>query len=380
MFIELEINRENIEKNLKKIRKINNNIICVLKDDAYGLGIKNILPVLIENGCHYFAVAYIEEALEIKKIVKKNYAAKEKVISVMTLNHIEKEDIGKAVRNNIEITLFSIQQLESYIRIFHKVLRKNKIWVHVKLNTGMNRLGFNEDELDILKSKLDELSRGNYRIGIKTVYSHISDSEDIKAAEVQIKKYEDILTKLKEDILEYGDEKIYGHIQASPLLFKYGMKYNYDFARIGMAIYGMEPLSEPIGLENTIRLVSRVINIRNIKKGDKVSYGKNGFVGEDRKVAVIPVGYAHGLQKQIENSNPYVLIKEKKAYILGEICMDMIIVDITGIKNVEVGDEAVIIGKQGKKEITLLEMADWADTIQDDILTGWNKSIKRTVK
>ena len=380
MFIELEISRESIEKNLRKIRKINNNIICILKDDAYGLGIKNILPILVENGCLYFAVAYMEEAMEIKKIVKKNYAAKEKAISVMTLNYIEKEDIGKAARNNIEITLFSIQQLESYIRVFHKVLRKNKIWIHVKLNTGMNRLGFNEDELDILKRKLDELNRGNYRIGVKTVYSHISDSEDIKATEVQIKKYENILMKLKENIVEYGNEKIYGHIQASPLLFKYGMKYNYDFARIGMAIYGMEPLSEPIGLENTIRIVSRIINIRNIKKGDKVSYGKKSFVREDRKIAVIPIGYAHGLQKQMEKGNPYVLIKEKKAYILGEICMDMIIVDITDIKKVEIGDEVVIIGKQGKKEITLLEMANWADTIQDDILTGWDRSIRRTVK
>ena len=380
MFIKLEIDRKNIEKNLKKIRKINKNIICVLKDDAYGLGIRNILPILIENGCHYFAVAYMEEAMEIRRIIKKKYLEKEKQISVMTLNFIDKKYIEKAIKNDIEITLFSIQQLCSYSEIFRKIGRKNFIKLHIKLNTGMNRLGFDENEIDILTEKIAEMKKENTKIEIKSVYSHVSDSEDIRETKLQIEKYENIMIKLKESKLECGNKKIYKHIQASPLLFRYGTEYNYDFARIGMAIYGMEPLSECIGLESTVKLTSRVINIRNVKKGEKVSYGQNGTVNEDSKIGVVPIGYAHGLRKQIENSDSYVLIKGQKAYILGEVCMDMIIVDVTDIANVNVGDEVVIIGKQGEKEITLLEMAKWAYTIQDDILTGLNKSIRRTVR
>ena len=142
-------------------------------------------------------------------------------------------------------------------------------------------------------------------------------------------------------------------------------------------MYGMEPLFESSGLYNAVKVVSKVINIRKIKRGEKISYGNKNTLKENKTVAVIPIGYAHGLQKQIENKEAYVLVHGEKAKILGEICMDMIIVDITHIKNVQIDDEAVIIGKQGKEEITLLKMSEWAETIQDDILTKWDKEIKR---
>ena len=370
MLIKLEINRENIEKNLLKIEKINKNTICVLKDDAYGLGIENIIPILIEKGCCYFAVSYIEEALKIKKIINEKYKKESKKVSIMTLNFIEDKYIEKAIKNGIEITIFSIEQLENYLKKFKN---ENKMKIHIKVNTGMNRLGFNEDEIHILIEKLIK----NKNIQIKSVYSHISNSEDENKTNIQVERYNNIFEKFKE---KYKNKKIYRHIQASPLLFKYKEKYNYDFARIGMAIYGMEPLSEAVGLESTVRITSKVINIRNIKKGENVSYGEKGIVKEDKKVAVIPIGYSHGLQKQIENNGAYVLINGKKAHILGEVCMDMIIVDVSHIKNVRLNDEVVIIGKQGNEEITLMEMANWAKTIQDDILTKWNKSIKRTIK
>ena len=118
MLIKLEINRENIEKNLLKIEKINKNIICVLKDDAYGLGIENIIPILIEKGCCYFAVSYIEEALKIKKIINEKYKKESKKVSIMTLNFIEDKYIEKAIKNGIEITIFSIEQLENYLKKF----------------------------------------------------------------------------------------------------------------------------------------------------------------------------------------------------------------------------------------------------------------------
>lgn len=144
-----------------------------------------------------------------------------------------------------------------------------------------------------------------------------------------------------------------------------------------MAIYGMEPLSEKTELYPVVKLSSKIINIRKLSKGEKVSYGSHGILKENKTVGVIPVGYAHGLQKQIENSGAYVLVNGKKAKILGEVCMDMIIVDVTEIPEVKIGSEAVITGKQGNEEITLLQMAEWAGTIQDDILTKWNKGIKR---
>jgi alanine racemase 1 len=395
MLIDLEISRNKIEKNLEKIKSINENIIYVLKDDAYGLGIENILPILIENGCNYYAVAYIEEALEIKKISRERFL---KEVNVMMLNYTEVEDIRIAVQNGIELTIYSLFQFREYEKIFSEILEegKNNIKIHIKLNTGMNRLGFDGDEIEELCGILKrfQVRNENKRFleydkkgeGVKTVenrgkleivsiFSHISDSENFEKTEAQVKKYEEFL-KIFQNM---GIDCRYTHLQASPLLFKYGKKYNYDFGRVGMAIYGMEPLSERVGLEQVINLHSKIISLRKVRKGEQVSYGNNGLLERDTVVAVVPIGYAHGLKKQIESSNPYILIKGEKAYILGEVCMDMILVDVTDIEGVSVGDKAVIIGVQGDEEITLLKMAKWANTIQDDILTNFDKSIRRKI-
>ena len=395
MLIDLEISRRKIEKNLEKIRGINENIIYVLKDDAYGLGIENILPILIENGCNYYAVAYIEEALEIKRISRERFS---KEVNVVMLNYTEVEDIKIAVENGIELTIYSLFQFREYEKIFSEILEegKNNIQIHIKLNTGMNRLGFDGYEIEELCGILKrfQVRNENKRFlecdkkgeGIKTVekigkleivsiFSHISDSENLEKTETQVKKYEEFL-KIFQNM---GIDCRYTHLQASPLLFKYGKKYNYDFGRVGMAIYGMEPLSERVGLEQVINLHSKIISIRKVRKGEQVSYGNNGLLERDTIVAVVPIGYAHGLKKQIESSNSYILIKGEKAYILGEVCMDMILVDVTDIEGVSVGDKAVIIGVQGDKEITLLKMAKWANTIQDDILTNFDKSIRRKI-
>ena len=395
MLIDLEISRNKIEKNLEKIKRINKNIIYVLKDDAYGLGIENILPILIENGCDYYAVAYIEEALEIKRISREKFS---KEVNVMMLNYTEVEDIKIAVENGIELTIYSLFQFREYEKIFSEILEegKNNIKIHIKLNTGMNRLGFDGDEIEELCGILKrfQVRNENKRFleydkkgeGVKTVenrgkleivsiFSHISDSENLEKTEAQVKKYEEFL-KIFQNM---GIDCRYTHLQASPLLFKYGGKYNYDFGRVGMAIYGMEPLSERVGLEQVINLHSKIISLRKVRKGEQVSYGNNGLLERDTIVAVVPIGYAHGLKKQIESSNSYILIKEEKAYILGEVCMDMILVDVTDIEGVSVGDKAVIIGVQGDEEITLLKMAKWANTIQDDILTNFDKSIRRKI-
>lgn len=398
MLIKIEIDKKNIEKNLIKIRKINDNIICVLKDDAYGLGIENILPVLIENNCRYFAAAYISEALKIRRLIEKDYPDILGEISIMTLNYIEESEIKKVLKNDIEITIFNFKQLEKYIEalkrfdilknnkknsniikkndnfkdtevVGNNIEKNNKLKIHIKLNTGMNRLGFDEEEIEKLIKILEE----NPNLDIISVYSHIFNVENEKETENQITKYDRVVSLFDKNKIKYR----FKHIQASPLLFKYGKKYNYDFVRTGMAIYGMEPLFESSGLYNAVKVISKVINIRKIKRGEKISYGNKNTLKENKTVAVIPVGYAHGLQKQIENKEAYVLVHGEKAKILGEICMDMIIVDITHIKNVQIDDEAVIIGKQGKEEITLLKMSEWAETIQDDILTKWDKEIKR---
>ena len=376
MLVNLKINSSSIKKNLEKIRLINENVICVIKDDAYGLKIEKILPILIKNNCNYFAVAYLEEAMKVFKILKK--LDKKNSCNVMTLNYVEPQKLEIAIKNGFEITVFSKKQFYDYIDILNN-LKNNvclRLRIHIKINSGMNRLGFDENEVfeiikEIKKINSEFLKNKKFKLEIISIFSHISETENKTETEKQVKKFEKILKIFDDNKIKYK----YRHLQASPLLFKYEKKYNYDFCRVGMAIYGLEPLSYDVGLENAILVESKIINIREVKKDEKVSYGNKGILKRDSKVGIVAIGYAHGLPKQIENKKncAYVLINDKKANILGEICMDMIFIDLTDIQDVKIGDEVLIVGnkKSWKNKITLRQMAKWANTIQDDVLTNF---------
>ena len=385
MLVNLKINKENLKKNLEKIRFINKNIICVIKDNAYGLGIENILPILLllENNCNYFAAAYIDEAVKIREILK-NFEKEKKLrflenrkINIMALNYIKPQKLEYAIENDIELTVFNFSQLSDYLKILDKFFENTVLKIHIKVNSGMNRLGFNGSEILELIEKIKkyEINSKNNKLEIISIFSHISDAENQIETEKQAEKYENILKIFDDNNIKYQ----YKHLQASPLLFKYGEKYNYDFARVGMALYGMEPLSYDVGLFDVITVKSQIINIRRVKKNDKISYGSKGVVKRDSKIGIVSIGYAHGLQKQIENSQEaYVLVNGKKAKIIGEICMDMIFVDLTEINDAEINDEVVIVGSQKNVEngvnerITLRQVARWAGTIQDDVLTKFS--------
>ena len=377
MLVNLKINNSSIKKNLEKIRSINKNMICVIKDDAYGLKIEKILPVLIKNNCNYFAVAYLEEAVKVYKILKnfKNLNKKNNC-NVMTLNYVEPKKLEVAIKNGVEITIFSKKQFYDYIDILNNFKKNICLKIHIKINSGMNRLGFDENEVfkiikEIKKINSEFLKNKKFKLEIISIFSHISEAENETKTEKQVKKFEKILKIFDDNEIKYK----YRHLQASPLLFKYEKKYNYDFCRVGMAIYGLEPLSYDVGLENAILVESKIINIRDVKKGEKVSYGNKGILKRDSKVGIVAIGYAHGLPKQIENKKncAYVLVNDKKANILGEICMDMIFIDLTDIQDIKIGDKVLIVGnkKSWKNKITLRQMAKWGNTIQDDVLTNF---------
>ena len=377
MLVNLKINNSSIKKNLEKIRSINKNVICVIKDDAYGLKIEKILPVLIKNNCNYFAVAYLEEAVKVYKILKnfKNLNKKNNC-NVMTLNYVEPKKLEVTIKNGIEITIFSKKQFYDYIDILNNFKKNICLKIHIKINSGMNRLGFDENEVfeiikEIKKINSEFLKDKKFKLEIISIFSHISEAENKTETEKQVKKFEKILKIFDDNKIKYK----YRHLQASPLLFKYEKKYNYDFCRVGMAIYGLEPLSYDIGLESAILVESKIINIRDVKKGEKVSYGNKGILKRDSKVGIVAIGYAHGLPKQIENKKncAYVLVNDKKANILGEICMDMIFIDLTDIQDIKIGDKVLIVGnkKSWKNKITLRQMAKWGNTIQDDVLTNF---------
>jgi alanine racemase len=355
----IKIDRKKVVKNLKRIQNMTP-LICVVKDDAYGLGIENILPVLYDEGERYFAVAFFEEAEEIRNIYKD--------VNIIILNYTEEEKLEEALKNKIEVSVFSMTQLCRYAKVLGE--RISELDIHIKFNTGMNRLGFDIEEAEELAHIIK-----NKKLKVKSVFSHISNSENIENTKKQLEKFGEIT-----DILEkYGVEYGFKHISASPALFMYNGRYNFDYSRVGMAIYGLEPLSRDSGLENTITLESKLINIREVKKGEYISYGENNKLEKDTLVGIIPMGYAQGIQMQIENKGAFVLINGRKAPVIGEVCMDMLLLDISSIENVNILDKVILLGKSGEEEITLRDISKWTSTIQDDIITKINKKIKRIV-
>ncbi len=240
---------------------------------------------------------------------------------------------------------------------------KNKT-VHLKFDTGMNRLGFYEEELDNLVDYLSNLK-------IQGLMTHFPSADiDKEYTQNQIKKFEKIIERLNQMKI-YPD---YIHCQNSA-----GLIYNCDFCnlvRIGLVMYGEKPFEEfPISLENIMYVKSKLISIKNLKKGEKVSYTGSFKANKDMKIGIVSFGYADGLPRLLSNKG-YFLINGKKANIIGNITMDMTIVDLTNI-DAKVGDEVIIVGKQKDKEITFADVAKLAQTIPYEIMCGVSKRVRR---
>lgn len=336
--VQLIIYKSKIRHNLEKINKLSKNNIYVLKDNAYGLGIKYIAKILNEFSYNYYAVSNIDEALKIQKVVKD---AKILILSMVEPNRL------KNISKNIELSIIN----KHILRQYQKKLGDNleNIPVHIKVNTGLNRLGFSLLELDMLKK---------YNLNIVAIYSHLADVEN----EIRTKEQINIFNRTI-DILKPKK----AHLLASPGLFKFKNKYLYDYCRVGMSIYG---LNENVGLLDVFDLVTKVIDIREVKKGDFLLYSSDYIVPTDMKIAIIPVGYSYG-----KIFYDYVIINNKKARIISKPCMDMTAVDITGI-DVNILDKVYIIG-QG---ITVNMVAKKYEVVPDEIITSISSTIKRKIK
>jgi len=236
--------------------------------------------------------------------------------------------------------------------------------VHLKFDTGMHRLGFYEKDLKQILPKLENFS-------VEGVLTHFPSADiDEKYTNEQINQLKEVLKQLKQK----GITPKYVHSQNSA-----GLMYSCDFCnavRVGLVLYGEKPSSNfPLTLQNIMSIKARLISVKSIKKGDKVSYTGSFEAKEDMKIGIISFGYADGLPRVLSNKGK-VLINGQFAKVLGNITMDMTIVDLTKI-DAKVGDEVVIVGKQNNKEIRFEELAKLSNTISYEIMCGISKRVKR---
>jgi alanine racemase len=356
----LEINLNSISHNLnffksKLAHKVK--LMVMVKAFGYGNGGLEIAKLLEHHKVDYLGVAFADEGISLR-----NGGIK---LPIMVLNP-ESTSFSSIIQYQLEPEIYSIKGLNAFL----KMAREKKLSnfpIHIKLDTGMHRLGFEENTMEDLIATL----KGNTSVRVKSVLSHLATSDELKHYDFvksQISLFERLSSKL---ISELGIDPIRHILNTSGISNFPGAQYN--MVRLGIGLYGVsnDPVEQKY-LENVGTLKSIISQIRVIPKGDTVGYGRRFEAGKVTKIATIPIGYADGISRLWGNQVGYVMIKNQKAAIVGSICMDMLMVDVSAIDCKE-GDSVVIFGERP----TVTEMANALHTISYEILTSISQRVKR---
>lgn len=346
----VEVDLKNIENNVKKLICQYSNYkyyFGVVKADCYGHNDIKTVEAIIRGGCNYLAVATLEEALEIRKNITN--------IPILCLGIIPITFIEQCIKNNITITISNIDYLEKLIMQKH-----NNLKVHIKINTGMNRLGINDrQQFDTMYKMIS-----NSNLILEGIYTHIYSSLNQIDTINQFKKFEEITYNIN-----LKDIPII-HLCASDATITYAKLPFANGCRLGIAMYGLME-NKQIKLFPTFRLYSEIIQINEVENGT-VGYNGNYKVTSPEKIAIVPIGYADGIIRKNTGRNVY--INNKEYIIVGNICMDMLFVKVDD--SVKVGDRVTII-----KDIEhIKQIAKHLDTIPYEVICSIGKRVPRIYK
>lgn len=353
-----EINLDNLSVNLQTIKDISvgRSVIAVVKADAYGHGAVEISKRLVKEGVEYLAVAFTEEARELREA---GIDAK-----IIVLFDTDIEDIF-----SLNLTPV-ISDIKTAAALSKEVVKRGcKINAHVKVDTGMGRLGITGDAVqEILE--IANLSG----IHIDGIMSHFSDADlsDTSFSKEQCEK----LRSLKAELLNRGLKVSMFHMANSAAVMTLP-EFHFDAVRPGLMLYGYSPMQKSeVFLKPVMTVKAKILALRKLPAGTPISYGRTFVTKRDSIIGVIAAGYADGFSRRFSN-NADMLVRGKRAPVVGRVCMDLTMIDVTGIEHVEEGDEAVIIGKQGSEFIGADELALRADTIPYEILTSLGNSARK---
>jgi alanine racemase len=365
-----EVDLDAIRHNYEKVRSIipkDTEVMAIVKADGYGHGAKKIAKVLQEKGVDRFAVAIAKEGEELRKahITK----------PILVLGYTPKADIKTLIANDLTQTVFGYD-MAHYIHEEAKKLNKT-VNVHIKLDTGMGRIGFLSDPHSIEEiKKIAQLSHLN----VEGIFTHFAtaDEEDISYTKAQWSVFMGFLNELHEVGIDIP--LLHAANSAATMIFP---KAHLNVVRTGIILYGYYPsdylMDKKIELKPAMSLKTQVVHTKELPKGHYISYGRKYCTQDKTKIATIPIGYADGYSRRLSNKGR-VLIRGQFAPIVGTICMDQFMVDISHIPHVSVGDEVVIFGKQGEQEIKVEEIANLTDTINYEVICSIGKRIPRLYK
>ena len=360
--VNLDAIRHNIDEVHKNIKE-GTKVMAIVKANAYGHGAVQVAKALYDQVDAY-GVAMIEEAIELRK------AGIDKLILI--LGYTGEESYEDLVQYQISQTVYTWEMAEQLSETALKLGKKAKI--HIKVDTGMSRIGFIpcEESLDTVEkiSKLPGLE-------VEGIFTHFSKADETDKAftKKQEAAYEQMITWLKERQVSIPVH----HVSNSAGIVDLP-EYNKDIVRAGIILYGLWPSDEVnkenIDLQPLLSLKSHVVHVKELEPGRIISYGGTFEVEHPMRIATVPVGYADGYPRSLSNQG-YVLIHGKRAAICGRVCMDQMMVDVTDIADVCPGDEVTLIGRDGAECITLEELGDLSGRFNYEFVCDLNKRIPR---
>ncbi len=376
----IELSQKVLRKNITFLKKklgAHPRLSCVVKANAYGHGIDPMVPMLEKCGVNHFSVASAFEAEEVLEVCSPNS-------TIMIMGILYDEDIPWAIENEIEFYIFDTERLVT-VRDIARSLGKPAL-LHLEVETGTNRTGMTEMHFPYALSFLKE---NKAELVFQGMCTHLGGAESLSnkfKMEQQIERYKTYLAEC--DRQDY--RPTYRHIACSAAVLAYP-ETHYDLVRVGVATYGFWPSRDiyflhlqevgkvkdaPMG--RIITWKTDIMDIKIVPKGDFIGYGTTFQALRDMKIAVLPLGYSNGYPRDLSNRGQ-VLIRGKRAPIVGLINMNLFMVDVTHIKEVGIGDEVVLLGKQKNNVIKVAAFTDVANLLNNEMLSRLPTAIPRKV-
>jgi len=357
----LEINLNAIVHNLKAYQNFlhpSTRVMAMVKAFAYGSGGAEIAGILQYHKVDYLGVAYADEGVELRKAGIH--------LPVMIMNP-EESTFDAIVDNDLEPDIYSFELLHQF-DAYLKRLGIQQYPIHIEIETGMNRLGFDSAYIKDLGEALNETDS----FKVRSVFSHLAGSEDPAEDKFTLQQHAKFIAASNEleKVLGYSFIK---HIANSAAIIRHPL-LQMDMVRLGIGMYGVDAAkTKSLELQPVATLKSTIAQIKHLKKGESVSYNRKGVVKKDSVIATIRIGYADGYSRMLGNGAGKMLINQQLVPVIGSVCMDMTMVDVTGIPDVREGDEVIVFGN----DLSIEQIAEWANTIPYEIMTGISQRVKR---
>jgi len=380
----IELSKTALRKNLRFLRKqIGKEALfsSVIKGNAYGHGIEIFIPMAEICGVRHFSVFDASEAL-------RAFNCRTCDSGIMIIGAIDNDELEWAIENDISFYIFNHDRLKAAENASKRIGKPARI--HFELETGLNRMGLNENALEIAVKIIMNAEECFVIEGVSTHFAGAESVNNYLRIQNQIKRYNLMLQYLKGQHTEIGLR----HVACSAAVFNYPETIM-DMVRVGIAQYGFWPNKETLlrysikksndvekrfsdPLKRIMKWKSRVIDVKQVKPGDFIGYGTSYQTSRVQKIASVPVGYFHGFSRNLSNYGR-VLIHGKRVSVIGMVNMNMITINVTDVPNVRIGDEVVIIGKQGSMQITVASFSDMTDNLNYEVLVSLQPDIPRIV-